>query len=1214
MARWLIGIVGLGLAWGEVPCWAEPLAEVKARFQNPSQDYASAPLWVWNDWMTEENVRSGLRDLAAQKVRQAIVHPRPGLMTPYLSDEWFRLWGIALDEAKRLDMNVWIYDENSYPSGFAGGWVPEAMPDSRVVNIAAQEHDTLPVLDDSTLAAFRLRDGGAEYVTRDTAAGAEGPFLVVSLRYGPSQPWFGGTWYVDLLRPGVTEKFLEVTLEAYRKHLGEEFGKRIPGSFTDEPNLSQAGGLPWTPGLPELFEKRWGYSLVDQLPSLFRPVGDWRQVRYHYYQLVHEQFVARWAKPYHDYCEAHGLEFTGHYWEHEWPNCLGVPDNMGMYAWSQRPAIDILFNQYQEHNHAQVGNVRAVKELASVANQLGRKRTLCEAYGGGGWDLRLEDMKRIGDWLYVLGVNTLDEHLSDTTLRGSRKYDYPQSFSYHASWWEAYHCCAEYFTRLSAALSAGQQVNAILVIEPTTTAWMYQVDPSAHSKREALGESFFQLVLALERAQVEFDLGSEAVMADHGSVDPATGLVRVGERVYHTVILPQDTETLNRKTVELLQNSKATILCAGERPALVEGRPVEILRERVADDQANLGQEGIVRRMVESADGSLVVRQDAGDEGILFHHRRRLDGGVELVFLVNSSLTRSCSGSVATAARGVEAWDLVRGTAGPYPFEPASEGKATSLRFELPPAGSLLLALTPAPCEPGKAAAEAGTALAATGPVEIRRVEPNVLTLDYCDVTAGGETQAGMRVSQASQFVFRKNGAEGNPWDRAVQLHDRLITQKFPEGSGLEVSYRFTIEGAVPRPLQIVVERPDLYAVTCNGKPVQATEGQWWLDKAFGRIDITAAAQEGENVVTLKASPLTIWHEVTAAYVLGEFALQPSDKGFIIVPPRPLVVVDEKAMLAQGVHSDGAMWLSAGIGYGGRKDAAADDRAPWVVFDLGKLADLGSLQIWNYNENYAGDLTGRGVDEMEIAVSATGEPETFHPVRTVHLAKGKGVPAQAETVKLEAKDVRYVRLGVLSNHAGTRFPAEGQPEDNGFAGLGEVRFFAPNSDRPLEGVSAKASSELASHNRLAGYLVDGSGLSLAAAGWNEQGLPFYGHGVRYRQRFEIAKPEGRYRVVLPQWSGSAAKVLVNGQLAGWIAWQPYACDVTEALRPGSNEIEVVVIGTLKNTIGPHHGGAVRGIASPWHFDSGKQPGPPPGRSYDTISYGLFAAPVLEPIR
>jgi hypothetical protein len=94
-------------------------AGVKRQFANPPREYSSAPLWVWNDMLTEEQIISTMRDLAGQKVKQVFVHPRPGLMTPYLSDDWFRLWKVALKEAERLDMNVWIYDENSYPSGFA---------------------------------------------------------------------------------------------------------------------------------------------------------------------------------------------------------------------------------------------------------------------------------------------------------------------------------------------------------------------------------------------------------------------------------------------------------------------------------------------------------------------------------------------------------------------------------------------------------------------------------------------------------------------------------------------------------------------------------------------------------------------------------------------------------------------------------------------------------------------------------------------------------------------------------------------------------------------------------------------------------------------------------------------------------------------------------------------------------------------------------------
>ena len=53
----------------------------------------------------------------------------------------------------------------------------------------------------------------------------------------------------------------------------------------------------------------------------------------------------------------------------------------------------------------QFGDVRNVKEISSVAHHIGRRRTLSETYGASGWDLTFNDMKRPGDWEYVLGVN-----------------------------------------------------------------------------------------------------------------------------------------------------------------------------------------------------------------------------------------------------------------------------------------------------------------------------------------------------------------------------------------------------------------------------------------------------------------------------------------------------------------------------------------------------------------------------------------------------------------------------------------------------------------------------------------------------------------------------------------------------------------------------------------------------------------------------------------
>jgi hypothetical protein len=1190
-----------------LPLSATTSATVKRLFAQPPREYATAPLWVWNDQLTDEQIRSTLRDLAGQGVRQAFVHPRPGLMTPYLSPEWFRLWRVALDEAKRLDMNIWIYDENSYPSGFAGGWVPELMPESRGRGLKLAELKVPPKWDTNLIAVLRIVGAAVEDVSARLKSGEtlpEGRYVVATLLRAGNSPWHGNRSYVDLLYPGVTEKFIEVTHEAYKRELGDEFGKRIPGIFTDEPEITPAGGRPWTADLPEQFQKRWGYGLITNLPSLALEVGDWRRVRHNYFSTLNDLFIERWAKPYFNWCETNKLEFTGHYWDHDWPRCVGVPDNMAMSAWQQRPGIDILMNQYSENTHAQFGNVRACREISSLANQFGR-RTLVELYGAGGWDLRFEDMKRIGDWLQVLGVNTLDEHLSYVTIRGARKRDHPQSFSYHEPWWEAYHVSANYFARLSAALTQGEQINRILVLEPTTTAWMYQGNDA---KLREIGDSFFNLLMALEAAQVEYDLGCEDVIAREGRLD-GSGL-RVGRRLYETVVLPPHTENLEAAVWDLLREfrrgSTRNLLAAaapsrkaatpqpGGDPAAAWDGPLPLLR---ADE--------LVARLEEVQEaGGFAIRRAAGDRGILFHHRRELADG-ELLLLVNTSIEHPSVGEFASAAQGVEEWLPHTGGTRPYAFWPT--GVRTRASFELPPSGSLLLFLSRRPLQTALGRPPEWTALPAAGPLTTRRLEPNVLTLDYVDITAGGQARSNQYFYAANQFAWRQNGMDRNPWDSAVQFKDELIRKTFPPDSGFTATYRFTVEGAVPANLAIVIERPDLYTITCNGQPVTATPGQWWLDKAFGKIALARTARSGENTVTISARPFTMFHELEPAYVLGDFTLKPGPRGFVIAPDAPLALrpAPTPEQETHSVNPDGTMWLNGGIG----AMPGVNDRAPFVVFDLGRVTDLSALRVWNYAEAHVRDLTSRGTRKLRVSAGAASD--ALVPVREgLTLARTQG-EAKAETLPCAYGGVRFVRLDLLSNHAGVEYPASGEPADNGYVGLAEVRFLDA-AGQPVKGVKIhQVSSELPSHQRVAKQLLDGSGLGGARPGWNVQGHPFYSAGVANRQRFDLAKLAGDYRVRLPDWYGSVARVNVNGQRAGYIVSAPWECDVTPLLKRGENTIEVVVIGTLKNTLGPHHGNHAPGSAWPSMFHNGPADGPPPGRSYSTIGYGLFDPFLLE---
>jgi hypothetical protein len=121
-------------------------------------------------------------------------------------------------------------------------------------------------------------------------------------------------------------------------------------------------------------------------------------------------------------------------------------------------------------------------------------------------------------------------------------------------------------------------------------------------------------------------------------------------------------------------------------------------------------------------------------------------------------------------------------------------------------------------------------------------------------------------------------------------------------------------------------------------------------------------------------------------------------------------------------------------------------------------------------------------------------------------------------------------------------------------------------------------------------------------------MPFYAGKVEYSRSFEIEKVAGTYSVKLPGsptgWHGATARIIVNGNDAGFVVCAPWTVDVTKFIKQGENEIAVQVYGTPKNLLGPHHAGTLRGSAWPGSFHQAPAH-QPPGTAYDVIGYGLF---------
>ncbi len=92
-------------------------------FTDPTREFGIMPFWFWNDDLDEAEIVRQIREFHAKGFGGFIPHARIGLSqrVGYLTDEWFRLVEVAVEEAAQLGLKVVLYDEGSYPSGSAQG-------------------------------------------------------------------------------------------------------------------------------------------------------------------------------------------------------------------------------------------------------------------------------------------------------------------------------------------------------------------------------------------------------------------------------------------------------------------------------------------------------------------------------------------------------------------------------------------------------------------------------------------------------------------------------------------------------------------------------------------------------------------------------------------------------------------------------------------------------------------------------------------------------------------------------------------------------------------------------------------------------------------------------------------------------------------------------------------------------------------------------------
>jgi hypothetical protein len=693
-------------------------------FHNPGAEFRGVPFWAWNARIEPEELRRQIGVMKDMGLGGFFIHARVGLQTPYLGGKWFQGMKTCIDEASRLGLKVWLYDEDRWPSGSAGG-LATADPRYRRLQLKARVIGATPpgaispgntknsnniipfpstVPGEELVALWALRFGdtdedglplGAVSGQRLVLPGdgfqgsakapvpaspgimlAPGETLVAFLacRDEPSD-WFNRTAYLDVLNAEAVKVFIDTTHRVYADRVGHYFdpapalgsdpgdpARPVPGIFTDEPHFGDSLPnprdlrLPWTGTIPALFASRAGYSLEDVLPALFWPFEDDRclQTRWIFRELLTSLFVDHFFTQIADFCGQSGLALTGHVLNESGlaSQAAAVGSCMRCYEPMQLPGMDLLTDRFREWDSA--------KQVVSVARQTGRRKRITETYGCTGWDFPFRGHKAQGDWQAVLGINLRCQHLFWYSMAGEAKRDYPASISMHSPWWTRYKMVEDYYARINAALTDGEEIRDILVIHPVESLWLlveagWQKNWSGSPKVEALEQAFRELRDTLLGAHLDFDYGDEDMLCRLGRVDPAMDftdpVLVLGQARYRAVVVPR-VLTLRSGTIDLMLSfaeAGGTVVFLDPVPELVDALPDPNRLGALAGGGAHVDHPAgllpllepyrtvsIQNRIDQAAQVSQDVQssQDAREEASVLYQLRRLAGGY-LLFLAD---------------------------------------------------------------------------------------------------------------------------------------------------------------------------------------------------------------------------------------------------------------------------------------------------------------------------------------------------------------------------------------------------------------------------------------------------------------------------------------------------------------------------------------------------------------------------------------------------
>lgn len=624
--------------------------------------------------------------------------PKPhGPPTDYLSEEYFRRYTAALDFAAAHSMTTILYDELDYPSGYAGGGRIDpknfrklltrtrleplpgsvSMPPGQLLAAVAVHEETCERRDLTAL----VTGGTLTWQPPDPGWNLQIFSLVTSEEQGGPQDYHAVADYFD---PDAVQQFIDVSYEAYARHVGNHFGTTITTTFFDDVGVYSAERT-WGAGVAERFRERTGRDPATYYPALWEDIGpDTVPARVAFFaaraELLGEGFpalVTEWASQ-------HGLAVSGHcpgQYEIQPTDMNGDP--FKFYAAQPIPMIDVIY----KYGFGRDG----FKLTTSAADVLDKPVVLAEQFTTRG---AVMGYRRSMD-SFVRGVNWL-------VAKTGNEVGPPTAF-------------AEWASRVCMLLQGGRRVADIAILYPIASLQAFYkfeaVDNQdgpvgryapASADYLAVGDRLtgdlhrdFTFVHPDDLLSDRFDVGEGVLVLDNP----------VNRQEFRVVILP-GTDVIAVEALLVLrrfQDSGGAIIGTTSLPTRSAefGRDEEVRElvdaifrtaQFVPDPTVQALQEAL-DRVAPSADVTFAgaPRPHSGNGQLAYIHK--VKGGRDIVFIANSSDDVVSTRVSIRGALQLEIWDPYKASIRPANAEIVASpaGPRTEVPLTLPAVGSTVL-------------------------------------------------------------------------------------------------------------------------------------------------------------------------------------------------------------------------------------------------------------------------------------------------------------------------------------------------------------------------------------------------------------------------------------------------------------------------------------------------------------------------------------------